>query len=194
MILVLMAILCTLVAGQTSREDWKLKPFDLERILTRTLADAPLNDAERSEIFKRIDDKTVHDTFTDAQRAEECATVLRSRVGLIHLAMDGSEQIVVQGPRPFCGARFNCSYWIYVRDKGGLRLVLESGGNVFLLKTTSTLGFYDVAFGWHMRGREESYADYRWNASKYVRADCYSVEWSWDAIGKGPPQKITACR
>lgn len=192
MIFVLFAILCTRGAAQTSRDDWKLKPFDLERILTNTLANAPLSNSERSEIFKRIDHKTVHDSFTDAQRAEERATVLASRVGFIHLAADGSEQIVVQGPRMFCGAPFNCSYWIYVRDKGGLRPVLESGGNLFLLKKTSMRGYYDVAFGWHMSAREVSYTDYRWNGSKYARADCYSVEWPWDALGKDP-QKITAC-
>jgi len=69
----LLAVLCGgVAAAQSSRDDWKLRSsFDLDAHLTHSLADAPLTSKEREQIYRLIDNQTVHDSFTDEQRDEE---------------------------------------------------------------------------------------------------------------------------
>jgi hypothetical protein len=55
------------------------------------LADAPLTRKERGQIYQLIDNETVHESITDAQRDEEGKTVLSSRVGWIVLAENGNQ-------------------------------------------------------------------------------------------------------
>jgi hypothetical protein len=82
----LLAILCGgVAAAQSSRDDWKQlrSSFDLKAHLTHSLADAPLTSRERAQIYRLIDNKTVHDSFTDEQRDKERKTVMSARVGSI---------------------------------------------------------------------------------------------------------------
>lgn len=167
------------------------KPFDLEAHLTHSLSNAPLTDAERGQIYRLIDDKTIHDSFTDEQRDKERETVLSSRVGSIMLADHGKEQVVVQGPAIFCGAHGNCSIWIFTRESGRLRLVLETGGGIFIVSKNSSRGFHDVATGWHMSAEEEGFSVYRWDGSKYFELDCYRAR--FDADEPERPPKIEDC-
>jgi hypothetical protein len=189
--IVLMAV-CAIAMAQSRRDDWTLHPLDPRGVLTMTLADAPLSDAERDEIYRVIDDKTVHDTFPDSRRAEERRTVLASRVGFIGLSSEHGLQLLVQSPVMFCGAPGNCSYWVFLREQGKLRLVLSAGGNDFILKNSLSGGFHDVAFGWHMSAFEESYADYRWDGNEYQRVDCYDAKWPRDQPRAAP--SITGCQ
>ena len=189
----ILAALCATAVAQNARDDWKLKPLDLAQYLGATLAGAPLSDVERAQIYQAIDGRTVHDSFTDAQRAQERETVLSARVGLIKLGPERGEQILVEGPRMFCGATGNCPLWIFAWEKGRLRRVLATGGGVFIVKKTSSHGFPDIAVGWHMSAWDESYADYRWDGAQYRGVDCYLAHWPRDsAPGAGPPQ-IRAC-
>jgi hypothetical protein len=172
----LLPILCwSLAVAQTARDDWKSSQnrFDLKAHLTDSLADAPLTAAERAEIYRVVDGKTIHDSFLENERDKERQTVLSSRVGRIELGSDHSEQIFVRGPDLFCGATGNCSIWIFARDNGHLRLILETGGGLFIVKATETQGFHDVATGMHMSAFEEGFAVYRWNGEKYTQIDCY---------------------
>jgi len=172
------AVLCAgFAAAQGSRDDWKYlrSSFDLEAHLTHSLADAPLAREEREQIYRLIDDKTIHDSFTDQQQDEERKTVLSARVGSIGLADDGSQQVLVQGPAMFCGASGNCSLWIFTRHRGKLQLILAGGGSVLIVRKTSSHGFHDLATGWHMSAEEEAMAVYRWNGAKYEQVDCYSA-------------------
>jgi hypothetical protein len=180
-------------SAQGARDEWKQlgKPFDLEAHLTHSLSNAPLTAAERSQIYRLIDDKTIHDSFTDEQRGKERETVLSARVGLIMLADHGSEQVVVQGPALFCGANGNCSIRIFTRESGRLRLVLETGGGIFIVSKTSSRGFHDLATGWHMGSREERFGVYRWDGSKYTESDCYDTQFDVDDPEK--PPKIEDC-
>lgn len=190
----LLAILCGGVAAtQSSRDDWKQlrSSFDLKAHLTHSLADAPLTSRERAQIYRLIDNKTVHDSFTDEQRDEERKTVLSARVGSIVLAEDGSQQVLVQGPALFCGANYNCSIWIFIRQRGQLHLALEAGGGALILRNTSSHGFRDVATAWHMSGFEEAFGVYRWNGRKYEEVDCYSVK--HDRNDPDKPPEIAGC-
>jgi protein required for attachment to host cells len=91
-------------AAHSSRDDWKPgSSFDLDAHLTHSLADAPLTRKEREQIYRLIDNQTVHDSFADEQRDEERKTVMSARVGSIVLAEGGSQQVLVQGPTLFCG-------------------------------------------------------------------------------------------
>ena len=110
---------------------------------------------------------------------------MSARVGSIVLAEDGSQQVLVQGPRLFCGANGNCSYWIFIRHRGQLRLILDAAG-AFLLRNTFSHGFRDVVLERHMSAFEEGFAVYRWNGTKYEQADCYSVKHDRDDPDKPP--------
>jgi hypothetical protein len=190
----LLAVLCGRVAAaQSPRDDWKQlrSSFDLKAHLTHSLTDAPLTRRERARIYEVIDNKAIHDSFTDEQRVEEQQTVMSARVGSIVLAEDGSQQVLVQGPASFCGASGNCSIWIFTRHRGKLQLVLEGGGSVLIVRKTSRHGFHDVVTGWHMSAEEEALSVYRWNGTKYKQVDCYSAK--FDLNNPGQPPVITSC-
>lgn len=190
-----LVVLCGgVTAAQSSRDDWKQlrNSFDLEAHLTHSLADAPLASKERAQIYRLIDNKTIHDSFTDGQRDEERKSVMSARVGSIVLAEDGRQQVLVQGPRLFCGANYNCSIWVFIRHREQLQLALETGGNVFMVRRTSHHGFRDVATGWHTSAVEEGFAVYHWNGSKYEQVDCYSAK--FDPNSRSMPPVITDCR
>ncbi|MBZ5666412.1 MAG: DUF4352 domain-containing protein [Acidobacteriia bacterium] len=143
-------------ASEKGREDWKQLAthsyFDLTH-LPNSLADAPLTSGERAQIHKVTND-------------------LSARVGSIALAEDGSQQILVQS----CGDAPNCDIWIFIRHNGQLQLVLETGGEVVVLRGTFSRGFRDLAMGWHMGAYEEDFSVYRWNGSKYDQVDCYAAK------------------
>ena len=176
------------LSAQHIRDDWRYlaHPFDLEARLDHTLADAPLTAEERAEIVGLIYEKTNHDSLTDAGRQEERRTLLSSRVGSIALAEDGSKQIVVRGPKQFCGANMNCSIWIFVRREGKLRLELSTGGNTLVIKRSSAHGFHDIAMFWHLGADEGSVDVYRWDGAEYRKADCYIAKFDLGHPDKPP--------
>jgi len=180
-------------AAQSSRDDWKYvrSSFDLAAHLTHSLADAPFTSEERGQIYRLIDDKTIHDSFTDQQRGEERKTVLSARVGSIGLADDGSQQVIVRGPTLFCGASGNCSLWLFARRRGKLQPILAAGGGVLIVRKTSSQGFHDLVTGWHMSAFDEVYTVYRWNGTKYEQVDCYDV--SFDRNSSDVSPAITDC-
>ena len=153
--------------------------------LNYSLADAPLTSKERDQIYRLIDEETVHDSFTDKQRAEERETVMSSRVGLIGLAEDGSPQLLARGPTLFCGTG-GCPYWVFIRQHGELQLVLEAFGTV-LVRKTSSQGFRDVTIEIHGGGGLETFADYSWNGTKY---HCKTAS---EYHGDSTPPVITGC-
>ena len=132
-------------ARQSSRHDWEVgNDEDVEGKLIYSLSDAPLTAKERDQIYRLIDDQTVHDSFTDAQRNEERETVMGARVGFITLAEDRGQQLLVRGPNLFCGASGNCPYWVFIRQHGRWRLVLVAGGDL-LVRNSASHGFRDLA-------------------------------------------------
>lgn len=110
---------------------------------------------------------------------------MSARVGLVELADDGSRQVVVEGPRLFCGANSNCSYWVFLHQHGELQLVLAATG-ALTVRNTSSHGFHDVATAWHLSGFEVGVMVYRWDGTKYEQADCYSVKRDRDDPDKPP--------
>ena len=171
---------------QGSRDDWK--PGSTYRVnanLVYSLANAPLTTKERQQIYRLLDNETVHDSFTDAQRDEERETVMDARIGFIDLVEGGGQQVLVQGPSLFCGASGNCRYLVFIRQPERLRLVLDAGGD-FVLRKTSSHGFHDVVTSWHMSAYEQLINVYRWNGAEYKGADCYSVNRDRDNPDKPP--------
>ncbi len=183
-----------IVMAQNSRDDWKRQgsSFDLEVHLTHSLADAPLPGKEQAQIYRVIDNKTIHNSFTDSQREEEQETVMSARVGSIGLAEDGSQQVMVQGPALFCGAGGNCPVWIFVRHNGQLQLALETLAGVVDLRGESSHGFRDIAMGWHISAEEEGFSVHRWDGSKYDQVDCYIAK--FDLTDRDKPPEIRDCK
>ena len=177
--------------GQSARDDWKPgNTREVERRLVYSLANAPLSAKEREQAYRLLDNPTIHDSFTDAQRNEERESVMSARVGFIELTQGGGQQVLVQGPRLFCGASGNCRYLVFIRQGERLRLVLDAAGN-FLLRNTSSHGFWDVVTSWHMSAYEQVLNVYRWDGAEYQKADCYSV--SHDRDNPDQPPAIAGC-
>lgn len=167
--------------AQHPRDSWKLKPFDLESHLSHSLTDAPLSRSEREQIY------SVLDSVGDAE------TILSFQFGSIALANDGSQQILVRGTGPFCGATGNCSMWILVRKAGQLRLGLRTLGQLLIVRNSFTQGFRDIAVGLHNSAFIEQYTQYRWDGSAYSQTDCYSTEYPSDGNRHQRPA-IVGCR
>ena len=165
-----------MLSAQGIRDEWRqLGSFDLEAHLSSSLANANVSDQERSQIYSLVDDKTIHDSFPDNQRDKERETVLSARVGLISLTDGQSQQIVVRGPAITCGHSWNCSIWVLTRDKGGLRPILQTGGNAFIISKNSNRGFHDLATAWHISAEEVGFGVYQWDGRQYTQVDCYST-------------------
>lgn len=169
--LLLGIILCRALAiGQLHRDSGKLKPLPVH--LTHTLADAPLSDSEREQIFRVLDNESVHDSFTNQQRESERETIMRSLVNSVVLARNGSEQILVEGPPSLCGARTQCIR-IFIRQGNQLRLVFDSWGTDFSVKTSRHNEFHDIGTETIWSAGETEYRDYRWDGVRYQQVRCY---------------------
>jgi hypothetical protein len=165
--------LCTsIAAAQPQRNSWKLKPFALEPHLTHSLADVPLSISAREQIYRAVDNKGIHESFTDQQREQERQIVMSSRAGSIVLAWDGSDQVFVEGPPGLCGARTQCIR-IFVHQGEQLHLVFDSSATAFHVQTSSHNGFHDIGTATIWSAWETEYRDYRWNGARYRQADCY---------------------
>ena len=189
---ILYAMCGNMLSAQGVRDEWRqLGSFDLEAHLSSSLANADLSDQERSQIFSLIDDKTIHDSFPDDQRDKERETVLSARVGLISLTDGQSQQIVVRGPAITCGNSWNCSIWILARGRGGLRPILRTGGNNFIISKTSNQGFHDLATGWHISAEEVGFGVFQWDGRQYTQVDCYSARFDLSDRNRAP--KLESC-
>ena len=170
------------VQGVGLRDDWKKleahSDFDLTH-LPHSLADAPLSNGERAQIYKVIDDRS----FAEDHQREQQETLLSARVGSIGLAKDGSQQILVE----LSGMSANSPMWIFVRRGDRVQLALETGGVALIMRDSFSHGFRDLATAWHMGSGEYDYTVYRWNGAKYQEVDCYA-EKSWST-----PPVITDC-
>lgn len=180
-------ILPLLVFGATAfaqhpRNSWRLKPFDQEAHLTYTLADAPLTDSERDQIYRIIN--------PDAQEQREA--IMSFRVGSIPLAPDGSQQILVRGTKDFCGATGNCSIWIFVRN-AKLQLALATIGQFLSVENSFTKGLRNIAVGLHESATSHLFTEYRWDGLAYIQTDCYSAEYPIDGNRNRRPT-IVGCR
>jgi hypothetical protein len=191
-LIILYALWGNMLSAQGVRDEWRqLGSFDLEAYLSSSLANAHLSDQERSQIYSLIDDKTIHDSFTDEQRDKERETLLSARVGLISLTDDQSQQIIVRGPASTCGHAWNCSIWILTRDKRGLRPILRTAGNAFIIGKTSNRGFHDLATGWHISAEAEAFGVFQWDGRQYTQVDCYSARFDLD--DRSRPPKLESC-
>lgn len=191
------ALVCVLLllcgrgaAGQEPRDDWKLEALatDLLRHLSQSLEDAALTSQEREEIYRQIDaDMRSGDLFVGQPAEQEKETVMGAAVGTVHLSEDGSEQVLVRAPRAVCG-NGGCPIWLFVSERGKLRVVLASGGGALIVRKTTSHGFHDVTTAWHLGGGEAGYNVFRWSGRKYEEIDCYR------ARGEGTsPRVITDC-
>jgi hypothetical protein len=183
--------LCTgALRAQHSRDSWKLKT---SAQTPYSLANAPLSSGERAQIYRVVDGATAQYSVRDAQSNKQREAVMSSLVGLIGLALDGSEQVLVRGPNSFCGHSGNCPVWVFVRDGARLRLVLAAGANSLIVRPTSSHGFRDLATEWTFGAFEAEYRDYAWDGIAYKQADCYLTEYPEAGNSSGPPT-IAACQ
>jgi hypothetical protein len=169
-ILLFVSLCATALAAQHPRDSWKLKTYAETSL---SLADAPLASSERAQIYRVVDEATIRYSVRDAQNDKQREVVMKSLVGSISLALNGSEQVFVRGPNAFCGATGNCPIWIFLRQDGQLRPVLETLSNGLSVQKTSSKGFHDIATGQQYGALDTEYRDYRWSGAEYKQVDCY---------------------
>ncbi len=147
----------------------------------QSLADARLTIEERAQIYKAID--------TDPPSEREA--VLSARVDSIKLARRGPAQIFVRVSRRMCGATGNCEMFVFVRQRGKLKMVFEENGYDLNVERNTHHGFHDLTVPHNYSAWESTYAAYRWNGREYERAGCHMETLDRDDSGK--PPVISGC-
>jgi hypothetical protein len=102
--------------AQHPRDSGKLKTL---AETSYTLADAPLNNSERAQLYRIVDNATIQFSVADADQDKQREVVMSSPVEFIVLARNGSKQILVRGPNSLCGHSGNCPLWIFLASAPG---------------------------------------------------------------------------
>ncbi len=146
--------------------------MDLELlVMEHTLADAPITKQERDSIYSLIDTPSIHDGYDNEHRDQERTDVLSAHVGLVSLAQDGKQQILVRWPPMLCGATGNCDFAIFERQRGTPKLIMLSEGWVPAVTGSFHLGYPDLFVGFHISAGEHSEVTYRWSGEAYGPAE-----------------------
>ncbi len=175
-VLIALIVLSGIALAQHTRDAWQhLKNrVDFTQQLTYSLANAPITTEERNQIYALLDNKSIHQAFTDDEREEERKVVLSASVGLVSLGRDGRQQIVVRGMLPYlCSPTGNRQLWIFMRQSGKVRRTLDDEVNGLIVGRNCYAGFTDVLVSFHNSAFESSFTAYRWNGTIYKRIDCY---------------------
>ena len=136
-----------------------------------------------------MDDGPVHDSFSEGERAKERETD-SSLIADLRVAASRAAQVPVRSPELFCGAA-NCSLWLFVRESGHLRPILETTGTDLEIRSSMSKGFYDLSSGAHLN---QFYTIYRWNGRKYTPSDSYMCSFDLKKLDKPLPGMDARCR
>jgi hypothetical protein len=175
---------CVAVAAQTRHF------IDPWTDLTHSLRNAPLSETERADIY-RVVDETAHDSFPESERAKERDTVLSAPVADVMVTAKGPAQVLVRSPELFCGAA-NCTLWLFLRESGHLRQILETSGTGLEIRNVTSHGFHDLVAGSHMSAFEQDYTLYRWDGRKYGPIDSYACRFNRESADR--PLSDVRCR
>jgi hypothetical protein len=162
------------LVAQHARDSWKVKSF---AATPYSLANLPLTSSERQQIYGVVDAATSRYSVPNPRGDKQREVVMSTRVGLIELARNARVQILARGPNPFCGATGNCPIWIFDRQGGQLRPLLEALAAGVIVLETSSKGFHDIAVVQNYSAFDEQYRDFRWNGSEYKQIDCYETKY-----------------
>lgn len=186
----LCALFCCVAAAAQNRNFISINPWtDLKSFLR----EAPLSEMDRADIYRVVDDEHAHGSFQESGRDKERETVLSSLVADVRVAARGPAQVMVRSPELFCGAA-NCTLWLFVRESGHLRLILETVGTGVEIKSSMSKGFHDLVSGAHMSGYEQDYTVYRWDGRKYAATDSYVCRFDREGAGELVPGADARCR
>lgn len=175
---ILLILCCSVTFAQSAHDEWKTGDFNLQALLTWSLADAPLTIDERRQVNRLFDD--------DFEK-----TTAEGRIGMIALTDGDREHLILQGSGPWCGATGNCSVWILARANGHLEVVLETIANGLSVSRSLHYGFRDVITTMHGSAFETQYTVYRYDGKVYQPVDCYSV--LFDREGRDVPPEVQLC-
>ena len=182
-LLISAAICC----GQSPRDAWRHKPDD-EGVIGGADLDKQVSDlsqGEQTQIWQAIE-KDLRDPNLSV--AEQKKILLNLDAGDIQLSLHGEKQLLVgaNGESGFCaasgycmrlcGATGNCSMWLFVRDRGALRLVVSEIATRIVVEKTRVKGMPDIAFRSHFNASESVFSVYRWTGTDYKPIDCYIAD------------------
>ena len=111
----------------------------------------------------------------------DCADMFQATK--LDLNSDGVAEIKIRGQYGnHCGATGNCSEWVFGKDRktGRYKLILDSGGEHFAMKRTTTKSYRDIYIRTHDSASSSYHMVYKFNGRRYYEAKCWFSEYIYD--------------
>lgn len=130
-----------------------------------------------------------------ASRLEDEA--FSARINLIDLNQDGTPEVIAQA-MVACGASGNCPFWIFQKNSGKYKLLLDDSAETFTIQKSRTNGYADIVLALHDSAFEQTLDVYRYTNGAYAAdAGCYVATVAVldsNAIRRLTEPKLTACQ
>jgi len=150
-----LVVICALLmqaattAKSSSRFHWDWRNSQSLRP-AQSLRNVKISENDRTAIMVALDaqirpDMADYGIESESQLKEE---VVSTRIAMIDLNGDGTPEIVAQA-MVACGASGNCPFWIFQKQSGGYKLLLEDSAETFTIQKTHTNGYSDIVLGLH---------------------------------------------
>lgn len=124
-----------------------------------------------SEVPKEIVDQLLEDGYELEVSAAGTTSNLEAHP--IELNRGGEPELRVHGLGKICGAA-NCMTWVYQRDAGDYRLLLDAGSvNRIEPQSSFTKGYRDLMAVMHGSAWESDLTLYKFNGEEYERDSCF---------------------
>lgn len=142
---------------------------------TQSLRNIEITDAEKDAIAKAIENQIRPDMadFGIESESQFKDAVMSSRIKMIDLNSDGTPEVVAQA-MVACGASGNCPFWIFQKDTGGYKLLLDDQAETFTIQG-NTNGFKDIVLSYHDSAFESGVDLYRYKEGQYHDVGCYTA-------------------
>jgi hypothetical protein len=162
----------------------------------RTIRNSPgLNPVERAALIKTVA-ALIRPFMEDREIGSERElrqVAANTRVELVDLDGDGIPEVIAQANdyRAGCGATGNCAFWVFKRELGGYKLLLDTrdkdgigGAQAITVENSRTNGFSDFVLAVHDSAFEKTLLVYQYKNGLYRESRCYDASWITTAGGK----------
>ncbi len=132
---------------------------------------AVLNDLRKQKDFD--EDAKNHLEFSDDSDCQDILYINQT----VDLNGDGINEFVVRGANFFlCGATGNCQMWIYKKSGNSYKKLLDTGGEILLVKKNLTSGYKNIFVRNHGSCASSYQTTYKFNRGKYEESQCLFVD------------------
>jgi hypothetical protein len=164
---------------------------------TQSLRNARMSEGERAAIAAALETRIRPDMadYGIESGSQLKADVMSTRIAMVDLNSDETPEVVAQA-RVACGASGNCPFWIFQKNSGDYKLMLEDSAETFTIQKTRTNGYSDIVLGLHDSLFEQSLEPYHFAGGEYKDAGCYSATVAVtedDGVHKLAEPRVTPC-